>query len=267
MEAVREQEQNYFVVKSNTLIRGVTYHMGLQHMRVLLCAISRIQDGDDINQWYEMSVQEICKVCKLNLSAGGTYYGVIKEIFTELTRREWGILPDGSLATISWISDAKFPKGTGTIKFKFHAEMQPYLFDIKDQVTRYNLSDILSLNSVFSMRLFELMKSFVRKVYDDDGISYMIHTEREMSLTDTRRILGVEEKYPRWVDLNRYVLQDATDELNEKCPDMHVSYEPIKTGRSISGIRLRIDSPESWRSFDAEQARKEQKNNRSAKKN
>ena len=265
MEAV--QEQSSYVVKSNTLIQGVTYHMSLQHMRVLLCAISRIQSGDDVNQWYEMSVQEICKVCNLKLSDGGTYYGIIKEIFTELTRREWGILPDGSLATISWIGDAKFPKGTGTIKFKFHQEMQPYLFDLKEQYTMYKLSDILSLSSSFSMRLFELMKSVAIRVSDEEGIKYLVHTEREMSLTDTRRVLGVEDKYPRWVDLNRYVLQVATDELNEKCPDMHVSYEPVKTGRSITGIRMKIDSPESWRSFDAEQARKEQRNSRTARKN
>ena len=65
------------------------------------------------------------------------------------------------------------------------------------------------------------------------------------SLEELRRIMGVEDRYPTWSDLRRYVLVPAIDEINDY-GTVAIKISPEKSGRSIVGIRFDWD----WKSLD-----------------
>ena len=150
------------IIKSNDLIQKSNYQLRYHQMRVLLYAISQIKRGDNVDQEYSISIKDAGDILGLDVESGGIYYKIIKETFLELTQREWGITPYGSLATISWISDVEIFPGEGMISFRFHAKMQPYLFDMKERYTQYNLEDALAMESSTSLRLFELVSRLNR---------------------------------------------------------------------------------------------------------
>ena len=61
----------------------------------------------------------------------------------------------------------------------------------------------------------------------------------EISVVDLRWMFELQNKYPVWADLKRWVIDQAVKEINEFSP-LSVTYETKKTGRKITSINLRF---------------------------
>lgn len=59
----------------------------------------------------------------------------------------------------------------------------------------------------------------------------------EYPLDELRTLFEAGDKYPRWVDFNRYVLQPALDEVND-FGTVTVKAKPLKMGRAVRGVRF-----------------------------
>ena len=70
-----------------------------------------------------------------------------------------------------------------------------------------------------------------------------MHREKEVEidLDNLRNVLEVSS-YPRWADFNRYIIENATEEINECADDIHIEYEPLREGRRIKKILFIITS-------------------------
>jgi plasmid replication initiation protein len=47
--------------------------------------------------------------------------------------------------------------------------------------------------------------------------------------------LGLEDKYPQFKELNKFVIKQAVEELNQRS-DLVISFETIKKGRSVAAL-------------------------------
>ncbi len=86
----------------------------------------------------------------------------------------------------------------------------------------------LSFESKFSLRLYLLLslRSGLRK------------TSETFEMDDLRHILGLEDnKFSRWPDLRRFVLDRAVAEINHLA-GFRIGYIPIKKGRKITAVKL-----------------------------
>lgn len=244
--------QNYYVVKSNELIQKARYSMTVQQQKLILFAISKIKKNDLPDQEYELSIDEICSVCGLELDAGGTYYKRIKEDLLKLTTRIWVKFPDRSEGTVSWLSDAYIMPLSGTVTVKFHERMTPFLFELQNRYTQYQLSEVLVFKGKYSIRLYELLRSFLTQDELRDG------REKEVSFTvsELKELLSAEN-YELWNDFNRFVLKKAVDEINQ-CSDLiRISYDTYKRGKQVSKVNFIIEYPTLLQKFSAhEESRK-----------
>ena len=92
---------------------------------------------------------------------GSTKYTEIKEITKDLMSKSIEIpQADGGWLLANWISSAKYIKGEGIIDLSFSPDLKPYMLQLKNQFTSYQLSNILSLHSTYSIRLYELLKKW-----------------------------------------------------------------------------------------------------------
>ena len=248
VRALRE----YYVVKSNDLIQKARYSMTVQQQKLILFAISKIKKNDLPNQEYELSIDEICSVCGLELDTGGTYYKRIKEDLLKLTTRIWVKFPDRSEGTVSWLSDAYIMPLSGTVTVKFHEKMSPFLFELQNRYTQYQLSEVLVFKGKYSLRLYELIRSFLTQDELRDG------KEKEISFTvaELKELLDAEN-YTLWNDFNRFVLRKAVDEIN-KCSDViKISYDTYKAGKQVTKINFIVEYPTLLQKFQAhEESRK-----------
>lgn len=247
-------DREQYVVKANELIRRTRYALTAQQQKIVLFAISKIKPGDDVNTEYTFDINELANACGIKIREGGYYYADLKRDIDTLTTRQWCHMPDGLHMTVSWIGDAKIHEGDATITIRFNPYMQPYLFDLKEKYTQYRLQNVLAFRGKYSIRLYEILRSYTTQRALDDDIEkdIMIKLEELQYLLDA-------DVYKRWVDFNRFILRPAVEEINERAEDIHVEYEPMRGEhtRAIEKINFIITRARAKQMYTATVARKE----------
>lgn len=248
----RRQNQQYFVVKANDLIRKTRYNLTTQQQKIVLYAISKIKPGDPITTKYEITIQDICDACGIDIENTGYYYKAIKDDLQKLTTRIWVQLPDKREGTVSWISDAWITPLSGTVEIRFHEMMEPFLFDLKNRYTQYQLEDVLVFKGKYAIRLYELMRSYTTQQAIDSNI------EKEVTLTlaELKELLAIEG-YADWRNFNRKVLKPAVEEINECNDKINISYDTYKAGGKIEKINFIITPARALQTLNARKIKRE----------
>lgn len=130
-----------------------------------------------------------------------------------------------------------------TIEFSRH--IMPYLIDLKNNFTQYNLMDISKLTSKHSIILYK----WLTMNYNQFEKYNRTKTRTEKQLLDLKSpIITVKELreitdtinfYKRFDNFEKRVIEDSLKEINEHT-HFNVTYEKIKRGRSISEIQFFI---------------------------
>lgn len=229
-----EKKKGYMVVKGNDLIQKSRFELSLTEQKTVayICSmIQPIQEAESGFQLeYEFKIRDYCKMCGIDYNNGKNYQDV-KAILKKLRDRSmWVSLPDGRETIVAWLSDAIVDKKGGTVYIELHKRMVPYLFDLKQKFTKYQLYNVLGMKSAFSVRIYELMKS------------YSFRHTITFEIDKLKKLLMVEDvkSYNRFADFRRFVLEKAQSEINE-LTDINISFEPIKTGRKVTSIRFTIE--------------------------
>ena len=212
------------VVKSNILIDS-RHSFSLSEIKILATMISKISPDDKDFKPYRIYIKEYIQ---LDGSKRTDMYSEAIKISERLRDRGLTIKKDngGTLVT-GFISSADHNPNTGYVEFSFDPKLKPYLLELKNRFTQYRLQNIMHCKSMYSIRLYEILKSF-------EGLG-----ERVISLDDFRFMLNIEREYKRFVDLKKRILDPAQKELWQYT-DIHFSYERIKEGRSIVAIKFYI---------------------------
>ncbi len=231
-----EQEQRYLearqntVVKANELIQKSRFSLSLQQQKVVLYLISQITQFDEDFKLYEFSITEFCKVCGIDYDSGKNYAD-LKNAIKEITDKSiWVKLQNGKETLLRWIEKPYIDERSGIVQIKLDADMKPYLLQLKENFTQYELLWTLNFRSKYTIRLYELVKS----IHFHELETY----QREFAIDELRRMLGAET-YKSYQTFKSRVLIPAIDEINNYS-DKIVSFEPIKNGRAVSKIRLTI---------------------------
>ena len=234
IQQIEIYERDRYVVKANELIQKSRFNLTLQQQKIVLYLISQIERNDKEFKLYSFSIQQFCKVCGINYTSGKNYND-LKEAIKEIAQKVlWIKLPNGKETTVRWIEKAYIDRKTGTIEIRLDEDMKPYLLQLKDNFTQYELVWTLKFNSKYSIRLYELIKSIHYHELDP--------YERTYDIDELKRLLDAEV-YKTYQHFKDRALQIAVDEINSTS-DKLVSFTPIKNGRAVKKILLHIESKE-----------------------
>lgn len=224
-------QQNFFVAKSNDLIQQSRFSMTVQESKIILFLISKIKPMDVGNEVYSISVREFNKVCNIDYNSGKNYADAKKALKAIADKSIWVRQPDGDEILLRWLNHVRLNKETNCFDITFHEDMLPYLYDLQTRYTRYCLNNVLTMKSKYGIRLYELLKS------------YQFRKEASFSVDELRKRLDAE-KYERYPDFRRFVLEKAIEDINE-CSDISVSYTPYSSGnrRGIDYITFTVKEP------------------------
>lgn len=225
------------VFKSNDLIQKSRFNLSLQEQKILLYLISQITPYDEDFQLYEFSVSDFCRICGMSPTAGGNYTELKSAIKSICDKSLWIQLAEGEETLLRWIEKPYINKRSGTIKIRLDKDMKPFLLQLKENFTSYELIFTLKFSSKYSIRLYELICS----IHYHDLETY----KRNYGLDELRQLLGAEN-YTTWQALKERVLVPAMNEIN-KFSDKNLSINPIKKphSRGIIGVELVVSSKDS----------------------
>jgi plasmid replication initiation protein len=231
------------VVKSNELIQKSRFELSAIQNKVILYLISKIKPEDEEFKLYEFSIHEFCQVCGIEEYSGGNYAALKKAIKEIADKSMWVTLNDGSETLVRFIERPYIERNSGIIKIKLDELMKPYLLQLQESFTQYELIYTIRFKGKYSIRLYELIKS----VHYNELSAY----ERIFTLEDLKTRLGAGTSYSAWKNFKARVLEPAIMEINEHS-DKHVEYEAILEGKSVNRIRLKIKS-KNWLEANKEQ--------------
>ena len=229
-----ENKSKYYVVKANELIQKSRFSLSLPEQKTIAFICSMIKPIKETDETaflleYDFDVQEYCKICNIDFNSGKNYADV-KEILKKLRDKSmWLTLENGSETLVGWLSKTVVNKKSGIVHIKLDEDMIPYLFDLKKRFTKYQLYNVLSMKSAFSVRIYELMKSYANLktiTFDIDELKKMLMVEDVKS-------------YNRFPDFRRKVLEKAIQEINA-LTDIRIGYEPITKGRKVVKLKFNI---------------------------
>ena len=216
--------QSYKVVKANELIQKSRFNLQLQEQKIILYLISKIKPEDMELREHIFQIRDFCKVCGLDADNGANYIYIKQTLKNLRDKSIWITLADGSEETLAWIDMVRINKSSGAVNIKINDMMKPYLLQLRERYTQYELLYTLAMKSQYSIRLYELLKSYEyqhRKVFDIDEL---------------KRLLSAEN-YARFPDFKRKVLNIALREIGE-LSDLDITYGIIKEGRRFAKLEF-----------------------------
>lgn len=239
-----EQQREYKVIKANEIVQNAKYDLNAMELKILNYIISKIKPTDTELQEYTFSIKEYCQVCGIDYQNGKNYLNVKKSIKQLRDKSFWLQDGNGNDVLIGWLQRARINKSSGKITVKLDDDMQKFVIGMLNNYTQYTLLLTLPMKSSYSIRIYELLKSY----------SFTKH--HTFDLEDLKKKLGATH-YERFADFRRKVLEIAVKEIN-LYTDIEINWTPIKKGKAIIQINFDIKERDMWESLFASSRAHEQ---------
>ena len=223
------------VIKSNDLIQRSRFDLSLQEQKIILYLISQITPYDEEFQLYEFSIADFCKICGIDHTSGGNYADLKRAVKEISDKSIWIQIDEDQETLLRWIDKPYLNKRSGTIKIRLDEDMKPYLLQLKQNFTSYELIFTLRFRSKYSTRLFELISSIHYRTLE----AYT----RQYTIDELRRLMGAEN-YKTWQSFKERALIPAINEINQ-FSNKNLDYKVIKRGRAVIAVELLISSKDS----------------------
>lgn len=217
------------VVKSNEL-NAAGYTINLVAQRIVLLAIIEAR-----KQCSMIDVGGVLRISALDYQKHfdcdkSTSYTSLKSACESLYQAEfvWNSKDEKGIKKINksrFVQRASYSEGGGYIEVMFGSDVVPLITRLSEQYTEYELEQIKDLNSIYALRIFELLMQWSGK-----GVTPVV------KLDDLRARLGIEEdQYKLMSNFKKRVLDFAIKEINDNT-NVTVEYSQEKQGRIIIGF-------------------------------
>lgn len=215
-------------VQYKNAINKASWSLSVIEQRIILSAIAHAGKSVSAQELYKVTATDMVQLG----SDGKSVYSQMKQAVQTLFQRFFSFeeAPDEEgnpqTTTVHWIQRATY-NGAGVISLRFTEDLVPYLTDLKAQFTQYGLLELVGVDSQYATRIYSLLKQF-----EATGLCVC-------KLDDFREMLQLGDM--RYTDIRRKILDIAKKQINNgERTTIKFSYEPMKTSRSVTGLKFRI---------------------------
>lgn len=218
-------DDEYSVVQDNALIMG-KYDFSAIEQKLFLVLVSTIKKDDKELKPTAFRIRDLADI--MGVTPELLYRDLpkaCKSIMKKIVEIE---LEDGSWDFFTLMPRAKYIAKKGIVELTLNESAKPYLIELEELFTSYNLKNIINLNSKYAIRIYQLTKS---SLYRHELI---------IGLEDLKeRLVLTQKSYNRFCNINTKVIQPSIKEINDKT-DINVECEHIKSGREVVALKFKI---------------------------
>lgn len=222
------KQRDMLVVKHNDLIQKSRYNLTANQQKLIAYVISLIKPTDKVLQKYDINVADFCTLCGIDKNH---FYSEFKEIVDDLDNKAIWVKTETSVFKFRWFLKVEYIYKKGKVRVLLDDYIKQYLIDLQKNFTNYEIYNILALKSKYSIRLYEIFKSYEFQHYKTIPI-------------DELKELLCATNYVNFKDFRNRVLERAIDEINFYT-DINVSYDTETKGRKVIAIQFHIKKKES----------------------
>jgi len=219
--------ENNLVVQSNSLIEA-SYKLKIGQQKFLRVMASMIKKDDEDLKKYRFKISDLMELFEVK---DRSKYKEIPKQMKELMGNILNFNTYEKDISVPFLIYCEYEKLVGVLSVQFHPFLKPfYLYLNKENpYTKYALKNILPLKSVYSIRIYELLKQ-----YEKIG-------KRTVDIDELRTLFQIAPtEYTRYNDFKRFVILKAQKELPKKT-DISFTFLEIKTCRKVTSIKFHIN--------------------------
>jgi plasmid replication initiation protein len=161
------------------------------------------------------------------ISDRSTVYNALQEATDRLYERDIKTYDENGkrYGRFRWVQAVEYQVGQGYVELTFTQRVAPYLTLLHRQFTTYLLKQVAQVNSIYAIRIFELLMQF-------KATGKIV-----IGLDELRLLLELEDKYDRFTNMKARVIEPAIRELSTKA-NIVISWEPVRRKRKVTALRF-----------------------------
>jgi len=176
------------------------------------------------NTTYELNIRELSELTGKKYNAS-----YLHKATADMGSRVFEVFTERTYEQLWMFQRVKYLLGQGIIEIKLTEDILPYLFDLKENFTSYELASALRLTSKYAKRIYQLCSQ-----WKDKGET------KKYDLEDFKKMLGLLDekgngKIKQIGQLREKVLDVAVKQINEHT-ELHISYSLEKKVRTFKNI-------------------------------
>jgi len=217
--------EKHLVVKDNKLIQA-SYKLGSVEQKIVLSMISKINMKDQEFNVLEFDLDYFAEHIGIKSHKG--WVDFLEETLIKLRSKTIVIRePDDSRIVSGWLSAGKIDPDKKKIKLEFSNLLKPYLLQLKEKFTRYQLKAVMNLSGSYSFRIYELVKQFQGGKKEWTVQFY---------IKQLKKLLMIEKSktYKYYGEIKRRIINPAQKEINN-LTDICIDFEDIKENKLKRG--------------------------------
>ena len=223
-------DEKYLVEKSKALVWAQFRDYSPGELKILDTYLSRINPRKPDTSLVSFTKKEYAELMGLDADIRTeqlkAYTGGLLSNVVTINLPEQGYVQYPLFSEAKCFLDDK--TGQVTIEVDCNHKLKDAFFDIASNgYVRYQLKNIISLKSQYSVRLYPKLK--------DRPFGWTVSVKELREMLD-----AMAPSYDAFKDFNKHVLQKAIKEIND-ITDITVSTEFIRKGRSVNSIKFHIE--------------------------
>lgn len=245
--SVKKQEQNQLARFTNVF--AVNAELGIKDARQLRLFLALVSQTNPQDATEEMSgILSITDIAHL-ITKGGvnkshSLYAEVRDFTEKIMKSNYVAFdpqqdlgnPEANkhLKNYGVIFDRLelFREGSSTFcKYRFHEDMRPHIKHLKQNFV--SLAIPRGMKSGHAIRFLLLAKAHHDKYRNGGRIGV---TKMSIAVSELRRILGIEKKYPKFSDLRKWVIEPIVKDIKKSGLLYIHNYDYTRTGRVITNI-------------------------------
>jgi len=231
--------------KKNDFVNAL-YKLSLDEMRIFNYAIAKTNPFKEHNNMMPISINDLAKF--YNLDNKSDKYKQFNEALNHLFNRQITYTIEDEEHGTMWVTARlivnKIENKKGLIGLKFSDEINQLIKCDRDFL-EYKLKQTIGITSPNSVRIYEMLL-YSLKTTPNKAL------KKEYPINEIKQKLGLTDKYPRFCDFRKYVLEVAKKQIN-KHTDIKIDYEVRKLGRTPESIIFTAKFKPNAERFELEQ--------------
>jgi len=209
------------VKKSNQLARAAWPAQSVFEPRLVALVASRVTVEDEDFKEYKIPIDELFR------EDGGETIKRVEAVTDSLQSRVITIPDEDGWTKYNVFIKSKLSMSERCVIAQFHPDLKTHYLALKGHFTQYSLFEFLLLPSVYSQRIFEILKSWQPS-----------YPEVTLPLLELYEQLDVPNSHKKdFGNFRKRVLVQAHRDIH-KHTSLRYEWEPIKRGRSVVGVRF-----------------------------
>lgn len=218
-----KKQDDYYICVSNAFVKA-NQDLSLIESKILRLAICQVTFDDTEIYEYQTTISELAEILEtskkfLYNNINKTSTNLLRQIIRiNYSKKEWDKFQIFS----------KFKYKDGTINLRLNDEMKPFILALRDNYTQYQIAEIIGMNSVYGVRLYELILSKRQK----KGLKNLKFEIIKLTIDEIRFATNTTDKYTKISQLQERVISTAIKAIMLST-GIAIDFKPVKKSRKF----------------------------------